>query len=48
VVTALGMLQAKRYFEELYFQATRTHGRPGSVAFAHPSEVENLDRTGAG
>jgi glycosyltransferase involved in cell wall biosynthesis len=36
-VTALGMLQAKRYFEELYFQATRTHGRPGSTAFAHPN-----------
>jgi hypothetical protein len=37
-VTALGMLQAKRYFEELFFQATRTHSRPGSAAFTHPHE----------
>jgi glycosyltransferase involved in cell wall biosynthesis len=37
-VASLGMLQAKRYFEELYFQATRTHGRPGDGAFGHPSE----------
>ena len=34
----LGVLaaQAKRYFEELYFQGARTQGRPGDVAFAHP------------
>ena len=47
-VTALGMLQAKRYFEELYFQATRTNGRPGSPAFTHPCEVEELDPTVTG
>ncbi len=35
-VTSLAMLQAKRYFEELYFQGARTQGRPGDVAFAHP------------
>jgi glycosyltransferase involved in cell wall biosynthesis len=41
-VTALGMLQAKRYFEELYFQATRTHDRPGATAFGHPNEEREV------
>jgi glycosyltransferase involved in cell wall biosynthesis len=40
-VTSLGMLQAKRYFEELYFQGARTQGRPGDVAFAHPWTTPN-------
>jgi glycosyltransferase involved in cell wall biosynthesis len=40
--TALGMLQAKRYFEELYFQATRTHGSPGATAFGHPNEEREV------
>ena len=36
VVTSLGMLQAKRYFEELYFLGSRTRGRPEDDGFAHP------------
>jgi hypothetical protein len=35
-VTSLGMLQAKRYFEELYFQGAWTQGVPGESAFSHP------------
>jgi glycosyltransferase involved in cell wall biosynthesis len=45
-VMALGMLQAKRYFEEVYFQLTRTHGRPGSAAFSHPYEVTEPGHAG--
>ncbi len=37
-VSSLSMLQAKRYFEETYFQMARSHDRPGGSAFAHPSE----------
>jgi glycosyltransferase involved in cell wall biosynthesis len=38
-VTALGMLQAKRYFEELYFLGSRSRGRPDDGGFAHPWTV---------
>jgi len=30
------MLQAKRYFEELYFLGSRSRGRPEDAGFAHP------------
>jgi glycosyltransferase involved in cell wall biosynthesis len=43
-VTSLGMLQAKRYFEELYFQGARTRGRDAGVAFAHPRAEPPQDR----
>lgn len=35
-MTSLGMLQAKRYFEELYFQGARVE-QPGAAFFSHPS-----------
>ena len=35
-VASLSMLQAKRYFEELYFQGARVHGRRDDGAYAHP------------
>ncbi len=46
-VTSLGMLQTKRYFEELYFQGARTR-RDADVAFAHPwaEPPQELQRPG--
>lgn len=35
-VASLSMLQAKRYFEELYFQGARVQGRTEDGAYAHP------------
>ncbi len=42
--TSLGMLQAKRYFEELYFLGARMPGPAvgGDAAFAHPSTDTGL------
>jgi glycosyltransferase involved in cell wall biosynthesis len=44
-VTSLGMLQAKRYFEELYFQGTRTQANRarGSAGVADPREPTPFD-----
>lgn len=45
---SLMMLQAKRYFEELYFQATRTTGGSCNDAFTHPVRSEELGSHGVG
>jgi glycosyltransferase involved in cell wall biosynthesis len=42
LVSALSMLQAKRYFEELYFQMARSHDGAFSPAFSHPAQVRHL------
>jgi hypothetical protein len=36
MVASLGMLQTKRYFEELYFLGSRSQGGHSDLAFAHP------------
>jgi hypothetical protein len=41
-ISALGMLQAKRYFEELYFLGARAQGGTEG-AFSHPWTEPNVD-----
>ncbi len=42
-VSALGMLQAKRYFEETYFQISRTHDASAEPAFSHPVHTRRFE-----
>jgi glycosyltransferase involved in cell wall biosynthesis len=47
-VSSLGMLQAKRYFEELYFQGARSLRQDVDAVFAHPLVDPPPDRQGLG